>query len=126
MYTRQARRLIRKAIDENMVVHVEYVSQYRGYPHATSRDIEPLELEGYLVTSYCRLRQAERHFRLDRIKAAHLTGEQFSPRSRHPPRGINAPLQRTPNEKALGTEKDGCLATLLVIGGGIVLMWLGM
>lgn len=69
-------RVIEEAILRSLVVEIDYEDSAAV---ATTRLVEPLALAGsgeawYLV-GFCRLRQDERVFRLDRIAGARLTGE---------------------------------------------------
>lgn len=107
------RALIRRAIQEKRVLHIEYVSQYRGYPDRTQRDIEPLEIHGPMVEAYCHLREDKRNFRFDRIEHLELTGERFSTRRQDPPasRRFNTRADST-SEPSAG---QGCTITLLVL-----------
>jgi predicted DNA-binding transcriptional regulator YafY len=72
-----AARITEDAVVRSEVVEISYQDRFGD---ATKREVEPLALVGsvkawYLV-GYCRLRQGERAFRLDRILAARLTGEE--------------------------------------------------
>jgi predicted DNA-binding transcriptional regulator YafY len=69
------------AVGTQQVVQI----QYRALPTdpATPRDIEPIGLyltQHWHVVAYCRLRQAFRNFRLDRIQHLVLSAECFAPR----------------------------------------------
>ena len=76
----QAGRVVEDAILRMRVVEIDYQDRNGA---VTTREVEPLVLAGgsgqtwYLV-AYCRLRQDERAFRLDRIAGARLTGETVS------------------------------------------------
>jgi predicted DNA-binding transcriptional regulator YafY len=67
---------IEEAVLASQVVEIGYVDR-NGEP--TSREIEPIALvgsgEAWYLAGFCRLRQSERNFRLDRITRARLTGE---------------------------------------------------
>lgn len=70
------RATIEQAIARQHPVDIVYLSAGRG--ERTTRVVEPLRLEDrggatYLI-AYCRLRQAERVFRLDRIERAEVVG----------------------------------------------------
>jgi predicted DNA-binding transcriptional regulator YafY len=69
-------RIIEDAVVRSEVVEIGYEDQ-RG--EATTRQVEPLALVGWgqawYVVGHCRLRDGQRAFRLDRIRAARLTGE---------------------------------------------------
>jgi predicted DNA-binding transcriptional regulator YafY len=73
-----------EAVRRCVVTRIDYVD---GSGVATSRQVEPAALardrgQWYLL-AHCRLRQGPRWFRVDRIRAAHLTNE---PAPRHDPR----------------------------------------
>lgn len=50
----------------------------------TQRDIEPLGIYltpiAWVVVAYCRLRRADREFRLDHIRSIRITNERFDAR----------------------------------------------
>lgn len=73
---------LQEAIDQRKVVRLQYHALHNN--RVTSRDIEPLKLDwldrAWMVSGYCRLRQANRIFRLDRIDQLTLTHERFTPR----------------------------------------------
>jgi predicted DNA-binding transcriptional regulator YafY len=69
------------AVATQQVVHLAY--QAMANEPATPRDIEPIGLyltQHWHVVAYCRLRQAFRNFRLDRIQQLTLRPEFFAPR----------------------------------------------
>ncbi|RZK48243.1 MAG: YafY family transcriptional regulator [Hymenobacter sp.] len=69
------------AVGTQQVVHIEY--QAMATDPATPRAIEPIGLyltQHWHVVAYCRLRQAFRNFRLDRIQQLALSAEFFAPR----------------------------------------------
>jgi predicted DNA-binding transcriptional regulator YafY len=69
------------AVATQQVVHLDY--QALATEPATPRDIEPIGLyltQHWHVVAYCRLRQAFRNFRLDRIQHLTLRPEFFAPR----------------------------------------------
>jgi predicted DNA-binding transcriptional regulator YafY len=69
------------AVATQQVVHLSY--QALPTDPATPRDIEPIGLyltQHWHVVAYCRLRQAFRNFRLDRIQHLALSTEFFAPR----------------------------------------------
>ncbi|WP_397548012.1 helix-turn-helix transcriptional regulator [Rhodothermus marinus] len=74
--------VLRRAAAEQRVVHLHY---YANYADAlTERDVEPYAIVAhqsrwYLV-AYCRLRQAMRDFRIDRIRHLKLREETFARR----------------------------------------------
>ncbi|MPZ66269.1 MAG: WYL domain-containing protein [Pseudonocardiaceae bacterium] len=59
-------RLLAYAIDHQLPVHIEYVSSSGG---RTERVIEPIQLIFDALQAWCRLRDDERIFRLDRIRS---------------------------------------------------------
>lgn len=73
---------LQEAIDQRKVVRLQYHALHNN--RVTTRDIEPLKLDwvdqAWMVSGYCRLRQAIRIFRLDRIDQLTLTHERFTPR----------------------------------------------
>ena len=75
-------RALWQAILERRVTTLRYFGRNRG--QETVRQIEPLRL-GYAdgawyLTAYCRVRQEERAFRLDRIESLHVETARFHPR----------------------------------------------
>ena len=70
------------AIHGRRLVHLRYHS-YSGN-EVSDRDVEPLELllldRVWILAAYCRLRQAPRAFRLDRIDAFDVLDQRFRPR----------------------------------------------
>ena len=69
------------AVASQQVVRLQY--QATPTDPATVRDIEPIGLyltQHWHVVAYCRLRQAFRNFRLDRIRELTLGSEFFTPR----------------------------------------------
>jgi predicted DNA-binding transcriptional regulator YafY len=74
--------LLQRAIVERRLVFLRYHSYNRD--ETTERVVEPARLtfsgEAWYLSGYCRLRQAERAFRLDRIDAWRLLDETFAPR----------------------------------------------
>jgi predicted DNA-binding transcriptional regulator YafY len=73
--------LVHQAIRERRVIALRYHSYQDNAP--TSRDIEPSTLTAHhgvwYINAYCRLRQATRSFRLDRIETLALTETIFQP-----------------------------------------------
>lgn len=66
---------IEQAIAERMELAIRYYSPWRGarLGAITERQVEPLGIsDDYYLVAYCRLRQAERRFRIDRIKSARV------------------------------------------------------
>ena len=69
------------AITAQRVVHLSYCAADTDSP--TNRDVEPIGLylsQQWHVVAYCRLRQAFRNFRLDRIQYLTLSEEVFADR----------------------------------------------
>jgi predicted DNA-binding transcriptional regulator YafY len=73
---------LQEAIYRRQVVRLCYHTQHSN--EVTERDVEPFELASvnrvWLLTGYCRLREAPRVFRLDRIDALKVCPETFIPR----------------------------------------------
>ena len=70
------------AVTDYRVVRIGYLTAETG--QTTVRDIEPIGLylgQHWQVVAYCRLRQAFRNFRLNRISSLDLSDELFSARS---------------------------------------------
>ena len=74
--------IVSRAIADQRLLAIEYFKQNEG--EFSTRTVEPYALingrEGWYVASYDPAKQAVRHFRLDRIKAATVTKERFEPR----------------------------------------------
>jgi proteasome accessory factor C len=79
-----------EGIREQRLVEIEY--QKEGEQTWSKRVVEPYSLERELpnwrVHTWDRTREAERSFRLDRMRTATLTSEQFEPRPGFQPRGF--------------------------------------
>ncbi len=79
--------LLREAAAGGDVVRLTYTSLRRD--ETTERDVEPWSvfstMGNWYVSGHCRLAGAERVFRVDRIRAAVPTGEQFTPPPEPPP-----------------------------------------
>jgi proteasome accessory factor BC len=75
-------RTVNDAIEARRVLAIHYYKENED--EFTKREIEPYRLangpEGWYVASYDRRREDVRHFRLDRIKEATVTEEDFEPR----------------------------------------------
>jgi len=73
----------REAISTRRTLSFEYYKENEGV--FSERVVEPYQLvngrEGWYVASYDPDREAVRHFRLDRIKSAQVTGTSFTPRT---------------------------------------------
>jgi predicted DNA-binding transcriptional regulator YafY len=74
---------IQKAVAARQIIKLEYFSNNQG--ELTERDVEPIGLFYYSsawhLIAWCRLRNGYRDFRSDRIKALHIPGPTFEPRS---------------------------------------------
>jgi proteasome accessory factor C len=79
--------LLRRAAAEGMVVRIEYRAVSTG--EGTTRDVEPWmvfsTLGNWYVRGHCRRADAERVFRVDRIRFAEETGDHFEPPAELPP-----------------------------------------
>jgi predicted DNA-binding transcriptional regulator YafY len=76
-------RVIEEAVLRMLVIEIDYMDAKGA---ATTRLVEPLALasgESWYLVGFCRLRQGERVFRLDRIARARLTDEP-APRDAEP------------------------------------------
>jgi proteasome accessory factor C len=75
-------RVVSKAIQERVLLELDYYKENED--EFSARRVEPYALingrEGWYVATYDPAKAAVRHFRLDRIKRAELTEEQFEPR----------------------------------------------
>lgn len=73
---------LQEAIYEKRVVHICYHALNSNA--VTERDLEPIELvffdKVWMLSAYCRLRQDQRMFRLDRIDDLKVRRETFGPR----------------------------------------------
>jgi len=73
---------LRRAILDRRVVRLRYHAQTTN--EVTVRDVEPLELvlvdRSWILDAYCRMRQAPRGFRLNRVDGYTVLEEQFTPR----------------------------------------------
>ena len=91
------------AIAAQRVVRLHYRAGYSS-DNYTERDAEPIGLylgQHWHVVAYCRLRQAFRDFRLDRIEHLHLRDEVFAPRPETLQQYWAAQAERRPEETAL-------------------------
>jgi predicted DNA-binding transcriptional regulator YafY len=72
------------SLQKNRVLRLQYQGAQQSDVEA--RDIEPLQLSyhqgAWFLAAFCRLRQAERFFRLERIKSVAALNETFVPRVR--------------------------------------------
>ena len=80
---------LQQAIGERRVVRLRYHSYNRN--EVTEREVEPQQLAyssgAWYLSGYCRLRQGERAFRLDRIDGLDLLKKTFKPRPADRPQG---------------------------------------
>jgi proteasome accessory factor C len=78
----QVARLLSRAIVSHKLVELEYYKVNED--ELTVRRVEPYALtngrEGWYLASFDPARGAVRHFRLDRVKRAEISGERFEPR----------------------------------------------
>jgi proteasome accessory factor C len=78
---------LRSAAAAGQVTRIEHASVATG--EVTVRDIEPWSvfstIGNWYVWSWCRMADAERVFRVDRIRTAENTGERFEPPTDPPP-----------------------------------------
>lgn len=77
---------LREAAGSNRVVEIVYTSLAKG--DTTERSVEPwtvfTAMGNWYLTGYCRLAQAERVFRVDRIRRVEISEEAFEPPPRTP------------------------------------------
>lgn len=70
---------LQQAIYQRRVIHLRYHAPDNN--QITERDVEPLQLayvdNTWILAAYCRLRQDQRHFRLDRIDQLTIKTETF-------------------------------------------------
>jgi proteasome accessory factor C len=75
--------IVSRAIAGQRLLAIDYFKENEG--EFSKRTVEPYALingrEGWYVATYDPAKEAVRHFRLDRIKVATVTDEQFEPRS---------------------------------------------
>jgi proteasome accessory factor BC len=75
-------RLVNEAIAKSRVLEISYYKENED--KLTDRRVEPYRLEngreGWYVESYDLGKEGVRHFKLDRIKEAEVSGEKFEPR----------------------------------------------
>jgi proteasome accessory factor BC len=74
--------IVSRAIADQRLLAIDYFKENEG--EFSKRTVEPYALingrEGWYVATYDPAKEAVRHFRLDRIKAATVTDEHFEPR----------------------------------------------
>jgi len=73
--TRETKPLILQALQERRRLIINYYTASTG--EMNRRKVDPLSLDGDMLTAYCHLRKAERVFKLNRIESAQLTDERF-------------------------------------------------
>ena len=77
-----AARVIEEALRTHVVVRLDFVDRHGN--ETLGRRVEPLAMARsggqWSLLAWCRLRQGGRWFRLDRVRAVHLTSEVFEPR----------------------------------------------
>jgi len=82
---------LRDAAVGGEVIEIVHASVATG--QETTRSIEPwavfATLGNWYVSGYCRLANAERVFRVDRIRSASETGERFDPPAERPPAEVS-------------------------------------
>lgn len=82
---------LNEAIQERYVLELEYYTPTRG--ELTRRRVEPYLLfrnpDGWYLEAYCLAAEAQRTFKLERIRSAIATGERFAPRP-----GVDLSLRR--------------------------------
>ena len=88
---------LQEAIRAHQVVKILYHAQSSN--EVTARQVEPESMAFvngvWLLTGYCRLRSAIRHFRLDRIDRIETNEETFEPRAANRQRTFSEPIQVT-------------------------------
>lgn len=97
------------AVMAQRVVHLTYCGADTDLP--TNRDVEPIGLylsQQWHVVAYCRLRQAFRNFRLDRIQHLTISEEVFAdrPETGTPDRGTPDRLQQYWTDEANRRSKE--------------------
>jgi hypothetical protein len=113
----EVKQVFERAARENRVVKITYVSQYRGYPHRTTREVEPLAIHSAMVETYCRLRRDRRHFRYDRVEDIEITRTVFSRTSEHGDPTPQTPRVRVSSSHSSG--RSGCVSIIL-LGVGVL------
>ena len=73
--TRETKPLVLQALQERRRLIINYYTASTG--EMNRRTVDPLSLDGDMLTAYCHLRKAERVFKLNRIESAQLTDERF-------------------------------------------------
>jgi proteasome accessory factor C len=117
-----------EAIRDRRLVEVEY--QKEGEQTWSKRIVEPYSLERKLpnwqVHTWDRTREAERSFRLDRVRNARITDETYEPRAGFEPRGLRdartakvlyaKPIARWAVERGARPLKDGSALAEMPVG----------
>ena len=117
-----------EAIRDRKIVDVEY--QKEGEQTWSKRLVEPYSLERKLpnwqVHTWDRTRNAERSFRLDRMRNARITDETYKPRPGFEPRGLRdartakvlytKPIARWALERGARPLKDGTALSEMPVG----------
>jgi proteasome accessory factor BC len=74
---------LRQGLRDHHVVELEYLT--KGRLEVTTRRVEPYLLfrsqEAWYLEAYCLRADAQRTFKLERVRSAHLTGTTFTPRA---------------------------------------------
>src|SRR6266516_1319831 len=124
-----------EGIRERRLVEIEY--QKEGEQTWSKRIVEPYSLERELpnwrVHTWDRSRDAERSFRLDRMRSAQLTKERFEPRTAFDPHGfrdgrsakilyLKGVAARWAAERGATPLKDGTALGEMPVGGVAVLL----
>jgi predicted DNA-binding transcriptional regulator YafY len=103
-------RIISTAINERLLVELDYYKENED--EFSRRTVEPYALtngrEGWYVACFDPAKNDMRHFRLDRIKSAHVTQESFEPRPEVDP----------------AAEVDGWLRTGEVSASALARLWI--
>jgi hypothetical protein len=73
--TRETKPQVLQALQERRRLIINYYTASTG--EMNRRKIDPLSLDGDMLTAYCHLRKAERVFKLNRIESVQLTDERF-------------------------------------------------
>ena len=99
------------AILERRVTSLRYFGRNRG--EATTRHVEPFRLAfangAWYLVAFCRLRQAERAFRLDRIDDLHVETEHFRSRpaiNHQETSGVEVIVRFTPSSSRWVSERQ--------------------
>ena len=128
--------VVREAAAAGRELSITYYSASRD--RTSERTVEPHYVFSsgghWYLDAYCHVARGVRHFRVDRIEAAHATGRTFPPASGAPPTTVFDPGPETPVAtillpgaarwvveslpvRALTEESDGRLRVELAVGG---------